>query len=100
MRNQIRSCKIELDGFEKSQEMDIEELLTAVDDLSPEELSRLKARIAAREQIQSAQPRSVDEWMAELDRVAKIFRGDSTDEEMAEIVAAMTTKSTPSTKGL
>ncbi len=80
--------------------MDLNKLIEAVDNLPPEDLNALEAHIAQRKQAQPSHHRTVEEWMGELKRIADDFRGDSTEEEMAEIVAAMTTKSTPSEKGL
>lgn len=71
-----------------------------VDVLSPEDLEAVKAHIAALEAQHSLRPRTVEEWQAELHSMAEAFRGDSSDAEMAEIVAAMNLKSPPSEKGL
>jgi hypothetical protein len=73
--------------------MDLEQLLDAVDHLSPEEREKLKAHLVGR-----AKPRTVEEWMAEFADIAAEFRGDSTDEEMREIFEAMNMKSKPSKK--
>jgi len=45
-------------------------------------------------------PTPAQEWLLEFEDIAKEFRGDSSDEEMHEIVEAMTLKSPPSEKGL
>lgn len=83
--------------------MNLEELLTAIDDLSPEDFDRLKQRLDSIEwerRQKRPKPRTAEEWMALFRDIAKEFRGDSSDEEMREIVEAMTLKSKPSDKGL
>ncbi len=79
--------------------MDIQDLLAAVDDLSPDDLERLKAQIAEREKAVHS-PHTAEEWLAKLKSIAAEFRGDSSDEEMQELIAAMNEKSAPSSKGL
>lgn len=79
--------------------MDIQDLLAAVDDLSPDDLERLKAQIAEREKAVQSQ-RTAEEWLAELRSIAVEFRGDSSDEEMQALTEAMNEKSAPSSKGL
>ncbi len=71
--------------------MTLEEILAAVDQLSPDDLKQLKAYVEEREQPNS--PRTAEEWMAELSTIAEEFRGDSSDEEMQDIVAAIQLKS-------
>ena len=78
--------------------MDLAQLLSAVDDLPPEDRQRLKDYLLRRES--SPRPRTVAEWLAEFEDIAREFRGDSSDEEMEKIIQAMTLKSKPSKKGL
>ncbi len=78
--------------------MTFEEILAAVDQLSPDDLKRLKAHLIERERTNK--PRTAEEWMTELRDIAAEFRGDSSDEEMRDIVAAMQLKSPPSDKGI
>ena len=81
--------------------MDIDKLLEAVEDLSPDDLERLKTRIAEREsKHKSAAQHTAEEWLASLEAAVAEFRGDSSEEEMREIAAAMSMKSHPSCKGL
>ena len=71
--------------------MNIQELLTAIDDLSPEELERLKARITEREQ--STRPmRTQEEWLSVIDQAVDAFWGDSSPEEIQTLAGAMNTK--------
>jgi len=77
--------------------MDIDKLLEAVDDLSADDLSRLQEHIAQR---QRTLQHEAEDWLAALEAAAAEFRGDSSEEELREIFAAMNTKSTPSKKGL
>jgi hypothetical protein len=71
--------------------VNIQELLTAIDDLSPEELERLKARITEREQ--STRPmRTQEEWLSVIDQAVDAFWGDSSPEEIQTLAAAMSTK--------
>ncbi len=76
--------------------MTLDDLLTAVDHLPPDELTQLKAKIAERE----AQQRAVDEAWSRIDEILTAFWGDSTEEEKQEILDAIRTKSPPSTKGI
>jgi hypothetical protein len=78
--------------------MDLEQLLAAIGDLSPEERERLRQYLAR--QQESSKPRTVDEWLAEFQDIANEFRGESSEEEMKEIIQAMTLKSKPSEKGV
>jgi hypothetical protein len=71
--------------------MDIQDILAAVDDLSPDDLARLKARIAVREQA-TLPPRTAEEWQTVLDKAIDAFWEDSTPEEMQTLAAAMSTK--------
>jgi hypothetical protein len=71
--------------------MDLNELLDSVDHLTPDDLERLKARIAAREQRNSS-PLSKDEWLARIDKAVDSFWGDSSKEEIEDIAAAMSKK--------
>lgn len=79
--------------------MDFNELLEVVDNLPDDDLERLKTHITKREQS-SHKPRTVEEWIAKFANIAAEFRGTSSDEEMREIIEAMTLKSPPSEKGL
>jgi hypothetical protein len=67
--------------------MDLSTLLKAVDTLSPDELEQLRRHVLELE---------AEGWDQALEAAAIAFRGDSTDEEMVEIVAAMNMKSSPS----
>ena len=71
--------------------MDLNQLLDAVDHLTSDDLERLKARIAAREQSKPS-PRTKDEWLAAIDKAIDSFWGDSSHEEIEDIVAAMSKK--------
>jgi hypothetical protein len=72
-------------------QVNIQELLTAIDDLSPEELERLKAHITEREQ--STRPmRTQEEWLSVIDQAVDVFWGDSSPEEIQALAAAMSTK--------
>jgi hypothetical protein len=77
--------------------MNLEQILAAVNDLPSDDLERLKAYLKAREQ--SDEHQTVDEWMNEFRAIAEAFRGNSSDEEMRDIVAAMNLKTPPSDKG-
>ncbi len=77
--------------------MNLDQLLAVVNDLSPEDQEKLKEHLSERK---PAQPRTVEEWIAELEDIAREFRGDSSDEEMREIIEAINTKSKPSETGL
>ena len=66
--------------------MDFDTLLQEVDALSPEQQEALR---------QHLRDLAADQWDQALEAAAIAFRGDSTDEEMAEIIAAMNTKSIP-----
>jgi len=77
--------------------MDIDKLLEAVDDLSADDLHRLQEHIAQR---QRTLEHEAEDWRAALEAAAAEFRGDSSEDELREIFAAMNTKSTPSKKGL
>jgi hypothetical protein len=78
--------------------MNLEEILAAVDKLPPDDLERLKAHLNRTKT--SSKPRTVEEWMAKFNEIADEFRGDSSDEEMRDLIAAMNMKSPPSEKGL
>jgi hypothetical protein len=83
--------------------MNLEEIVAAIGDLSLEDFDRLKQRLESIEwerRQNRPKPRTVEEWMAEFRRISDEFRGDSSEEEMKEIVEAMTLKSKPSDKGL
>ena len=71
--------------------MDIQDLLAAVDELSPDDLQRLKARITEREQALPA-ARTQQEWQAIVDNAIDAFWADSTPEEIEALAAAMSTK--------
>jgi hypothetical protein len=71
--------------------MDLQDILAAVDNLSPDDLERLKARIAAREQVIHP-PRTAEAWQAVLDEAIDAFWDDSTPEEMQALAAAMSAK--------
>lgn len=77
--------------------MNLEQLLEAVEHLSPEEKETLRERLSERHGPSSLH--TVDEWIAELEAIAREFKGDSSDQEMAEIAAAISAKSKPSEKG-
>ncbi len=78
--------------------MTLEQILAAVDQLSPDDLERLKIYVEERERMN--RPRTAEEWMAELRSIAQEFRGESSDEEMRDIITAMQMKSPPSDKGM
>lgn len=78
--------------------MNLEQLLPEVDRLSPEDRDKLKLHLT--QHPASAAKLTVNEWIEVLNAIADEFRGDSTDEEMQEIVAAITTKGFSSEKGL
>ena len=78
--------------------MTFEEILEAVDKLPADDKERLKAHLA--ETKTSPGPRTAEEWMAKFRDIAEEFRGDSSDEEMRELIEAMNMKSPPSEKGL
>jgi hypothetical protein len=75
--------------------MDIDKILAVIDNLSTDELQRLKLRIAEREQTQQ---RTAEQWLTALDAAITEFRGDSSEEEMQQIFEAMSMKSVPSEK--
>ncbi len=78
--------------------MNLQQLFHEIDRLSPEDRDKLRTYLT--EPPPTETPRTINGWIngwiAELESVANAFRGDSSDEEMREIVAAITTKSTPS----
>lgn len=78
--------------------MNLDQLLEAADQLSPEDRDKLKAHLAERQE--TAKLHTVEEWTAELEDIAREFRGDSSDDEMREIIEAMNIKSKLSDKGL
>ncbi len=78
--------------------MNLEQLLAVVYTLSAEEPQTLKTYLT--EQQPRTVPHTAEEWVAELNDIAREFRGSSTDEEMREIIEVITTKSKPSEKGL
>jgi hypothetical protein len=77
--------------------MDFEQILEAINELPPKDLERLKEILKEREQI--GQSPDVDQWLSRFQAIAAEFRGDSSSEEMQQIVAAMTLKSPPTDKG-
>jgi hypothetical protein len=77
--------------------MDLQTLLTTIDNLSPEDRERLKAHLAQQE---NARREHASQVLADLDAAIDEFWGESSDEEMQSIFEAMRTKSTPSEKGL
>ena len=78
--------------------MNLDQILAAINNLSPDEREHLKAYLSEHEL--SHQHRSVEAWLAEFQEIATEFRGDSSDDEMRQIVEAITLKSRPSEKGL
>lgn len=70
--------------------MDLDQLLEAIDQLSPEDREIVKAHLAGTQERLT--PRTVEEWMQEFANIANEFRSDSTDEEMREIFEAMNSK--------
>ena len=78
--------------------MDFEQLLEVVDHLSAVDKNKLKAHLIKGQK--PASPRTVEDWIAELEDIAREFKGTSSDEEMSAIVEAINTKSKPSEKGL
>ena len=78
--------------------MDLEQLLEVVDHLSAADKNKLKAYLIKDQK--PASPRTVEDWVAELEDIAHEFKGTSSDEEMSAIVEAINTKSKPSEKGL
>lgn len=78
--------------------MNIDQLLAVIDELPPEDLERVKAHLA--EGSHKPRPKTAEEWEQELKSIAEEFRGESSDEEMREIIEAMNLKSKPSDKGL
>jgi hypothetical protein len=79
--------------------MDFSELPNAMDNLPDDQLECLKAHLAERDRT-THKPQTAEEWMSEFADIAAEFRGNSSDEEMQEIIEAMTFKSLPSEKGL
>ena len=77
--------------------MNIQELLTAVDHLSGDELAQVKTRINQRE---AEQRREAEAWGRAFEAAAAEFRGDSSPEELDDLFKAMSLKSTPSDKGV
>lgn len=77
--------------------MNIQELLTVVDNLSSEELAQVKTRINQRE---AEQRREAEAWGRAMEAAAAAFRGDSSPEELDALFKAMSLKSTPSDKGI
>jgi hypothetical protein len=74
--------------------VNLEQIMAAVDELSPEDRERPKEYLS-QPQSKAPQPKTVEEWLALFEDIAREFRGDSTDEEMKEIIEAMTMKSRP-----
>ena len=77
--------------------MNLETLLEAIDNLSPEEREQVKRHLAQREQ---AKRENIERTLADLGAAIDEFWGDSSEEEMQAIFEAMRTKSPPSDKGL
>ena len=74
----------------------LEQILTAVDQLSPDDVERLKVYLDER----TASPQSAGErWLARFDAALDEFWADTPLEERAAILQAISTKSTPSEKG-
>jgi hypothetical protein len=76
--------------------MNLEQLLAAVDDLSPDDRERLKAYLAASKPLRR---RSGEEWLAQLDTALDKFWAGTSDQERAAILEAINIKSPPSEKG-
>ncbi len=74
----------------------LEEILAAVDQLSPEDLERLTTYLKKRT---GAPPSAGEDWLAQLDIALDEFWADTPQKEQTEILQAITTKSTPSDKG-
>lgn len=75
-------------------DMDLTQILEEVDSLSLDERNQLQRYLVERNR--SRPQHSVEEWMAELEDIAREFRGDSTDEEMVAIFETISLKSKPS----
>jgi hypothetical protein len=77
--------------------MDLEQILAAVNDLSPDDLERLKAYLATAKPTGS---RPGKEWLARFDAALDDFWADTSSEERKAIIEAINVKSAPSEKGL
>ncbi len=77
--------------------MTLEEILAAVDQLSPDDLERLKAYL--KESPGSPSSTGAD-WLARFDAALDEFWADTPNAEQNEILRAIETKSIPSEKGL
>jgi truncated hemoglobin YjbI len=73
----------------------LEQILAAVDQLSPDDLERLKAHLKERMTSLSAG----ENWLARFDTALDEFWADTPEEEQTAILQAITAKSTPSEKG-
>lgn len=71
--------------------MNLSDLLAAVDNLPADELEQLKAHIAEREGT-GKQPRTVEEWKTVINNILDEFWGDSSEEEMRDLLAAIRQK--------
>ncbi len=80
--------------------MNVTDLIDAIDSLPPNEREQIKQHLNEPPTVAVRRPETMEEWLALFQDIANEFRGDSTDEEMEALRAAMTLKSIPSEKGL
>lgn len=69
--------------------MDVDKLIRALDDLTPDQRARVEAHLAAH---QSTSQTDADAWAAALDAAIAEFREGLSEEDIDEIAAAMTAK--------
>ena len=71
--------------------MNLDQLLAVVNELSPEDREKLTAYLSTHQEV--TKPRTVEGWLVEFADIASEFQGESSAEEMDEILQAMTMKS-------
>lgn len=71
--------------------MDVESIIKAIDELSPEDQERIKTHLRERER-ELNHPHTVEEWLTVIDEAVADFRGNSSPEEIEQIAAAMSAK--------
>lgn len=77
--------------------MNLDEILEAVDNLPPDDLEKLKARLAEPKQPQW---HSGEEWLALFDAAVEEFWAGTAAEEREAILEAINIKSKPCIEGL
>ena len=69
--------------------MTLQELLSALDNLSPDELEKVRQHIEERDKPAERERDNPDLWIAKLDQAIAEFREGLSEEDLAEITTAM-----------